>query len=123
MSLTNLGSRLGDLGRSPEALRAVTEAVHIYRALPSTRARRVWTNFAVSLNNLAVLLGDLGRHEEALTPSTSAPPWCTGSEVNRRERPPRSSNSPSASGCGSGPSARKPPSGRLWRSLGRTTRR
>lgn len=66
-SLTNLGSRLGDLGRQGEARTAVAEATQIYGALPPEEARRVWTDHAMSLINFAVLLGDEGRHDDALS--------------------------------------------------------
>ncbi|HEV7506353.1 MAG TPA: tetratricopeptide repeat protein [Thermoanaerobaculia bacterium] len=62
----NLGSRLSDLGRPEDALRATQEAVDIGRQLTQTRPAAFLPIFATSLNNLGNRLSDLGRREEAL---------------------------------------------------------
>jgi tetratricopeptide (TPR) repeat protein len=71
-SLSNLGVRLGALGRREEALAASQEAVDIYRRLAQTRPDAFLPDLASSLNNLGGDLSNLGRREEALAASQEA---------------------------------------------------
>jgi Trypsin-like peptidase domain/Tetratricopeptide repeat len=66
MSLNNLSVRLGEAGRSGEALDAIQEAVKHYRALADALPERFLPDLAMSLNNLSVDLGEAGRSGEAL---------------------------------------------------------
>ena len=66
MSLNNLASGLGDLGRREDALAAIQEAAGVYRELAAARPDAFRPGLAMSLTNLAVRLGDLGRREDAL---------------------------------------------------------
>jgi Tetratricopeptide repeat/Anaphase-promoting complex subunit 5 len=66
MSLSNLSSRLGDLGQPEDALAASQEAVTIRRELVSAHPDAFRPDLATSLNNQSNRLGKLGRREEAL---------------------------------------------------------
>ena len=70
--LSNLGNRLGDLGRREEALRAAEEAVQVHRQLVMQHPDVFRPDLAMSLNNLGNRLSDLGRHEEALQATVEA---------------------------------------------------
>lgn len=61
VALTNLGTRLWDLGRSAEALTVTREAAEMRRSRPEDRP-----GLAAALTNLAVMLATLGRRVEAL---------------------------------------------------------
>ncbi|WP_328972287.1 tetratricopeptide repeat-containing protein kinase family protein [Streptomyces sp. NBC_00239] len=87
-SLNELSNQLGYLGRSDEALAAVTEAVQLcrqvvkepppfsetsdvltgsmYERMPDQQSRLDYSGLARCLNNLSVRLGDTGRSEESL---------------------------------------------------------
>jgi tetratricopeptide (TPR) repeat protein len=71
-SLSNLGVRLGDLGRREEALAASQEAVDIRRRLAQSRPDAFLPDLASSLNNAGAMLSNLGRREEALAASQEA---------------------------------------------------
>ena len=64
--LNNLGTRLSELGRREDALKAAQEAVDIYRRLAKDRPDAFLPYLAGSLNNLGIMLSELGRREEAL---------------------------------------------------------
>ena len=64
-SLTNLGSRLFELGRREEALAVTQEAVECYQRQAQARLD-VLPDLAGSLNNRGMILSSLGRREEAL---------------------------------------------------------
>jgi len=70
--LSNLGLRLGDLGRREEALAASQEAVDVYRRLAQTRPDAFLPDLATSLNNAGAMLSNLGKREEALAASQEA---------------------------------------------------
>ena len=70
--LSNLGLRLGDLGRREEALAASQEAVEIRRRLAQARPDAFLPDLATSLNNLGNHLSNLGLSEEALAASREA---------------------------------------------------
>ena len=61
MSLNNLATRLSELGRREEALKAAEEAADLYRALAAARPEAFTPDLAMSLNNLATMLSELGR--------------------------------------------------------------
>ena len=65
-NLTNLGVRLGDLGRREEALSVMQEAVVFYRRLAEQRPEVFVADLAGSLNDLSEILSGLGRCEAAL---------------------------------------------------------
>ncbi|MET8905721.1 tetratricopeptide repeat protein [Streptomyces sp. NPDC004538] len=65
-SLTNLGVRLGEVGRDREALGATEQAVEIYRRLAAGEPAVHEPDLAASLTNLGVRLAGAGRHREAL---------------------------------------------------------
>lgn len=67
----NLGLRLGDLGRREEALKAIEEALAIYRKLARCRPKFL-PYLALSLHNLGNRLSELGRREEALQAAEEA---------------------------------------------------
>jgi len=64
--LNNLSLRLSDLGRREEALKAIEDAVAVYRALSQALPDVFRPYLAMSLNNLSNYLSDLGRLEEGL---------------------------------------------------------
>ena len=70
--LSNLGVRLGELGRREDALAAADEAVRIYRQLAALRPDAFLPDLAASLNNLGNMLSDLGRREDALAATDEA---------------------------------------------------
>ena len=65
-SLSNLGSRLSDLGRYEEALTSAQQAERIYYELADAQPNAYLPDWARSLSNLGIRLSDLGRYEEAL---------------------------------------------------------
>ncbi|MGD0764155.1 MAG: tetratricopeptide repeat protein [Roseiarcus sp.] len=71
-SLSNLGVRLGALGRREDALAATQEAVEILRRLAADRPDAFLPDLAASLNNLGHRLWELGRREEALAAASEA---------------------------------------------------
>ncbi|HXL92837.1 MAG TPA: tetratricopeptide repeat protein [Streptosporangiaceae bacterium] len=70
--LSNLGSRLSELGRPAEALTAQQEAFAINRELAAASPDRYRPDLAFSLANLGVTFYALGRHAEALTAKQEA---------------------------------------------------
>ncbi|MEU7824821.1 tetratricopeptide repeat protein [Catellatospora sp. NPDC049133] len=71
-SLHNASLRLGDIGRSQEALAAISEAVHIRRQLAEGDPATHLPLLARSLNSLSVDLSDLDRRKEGLASITEA---------------------------------------------------
>jgi hypothetical protein len=65
ISLNTLATRLSELGRREEALKAAEEAADLYRALAATRPEAFTRNFGISLNTLSDILSQLGRQQEA----------------------------------------------------------
>jgi tetratricopeptide (TPR) repeat protein len=57
---------LSDLGHREDALKAIEEAVQLYRQLAADRPAAFTPDLAMSLNNLSSDLSDLGRREDAL---------------------------------------------------------
>ena len=72
MSLNNLASRLGEVGRRDEALAVAQEAVTIRRQLAEANPAAYLPDLAMSLNNLASRLGEVGRRDEALAVAQEA---------------------------------------------------
>ncbi|QNP67978.1 tetratricopeptide repeat protein [Streptomyces genisteinicus] len=66
MSLNNLSTRLGRVGRRSEALAAIEEAAQILRTLAKANPDAYLPHLAMSLNNLFIDLRELGRRAEAL---------------------------------------------------------
>jgi tetratricopeptide (TPR) repeat protein len=75
-SLNNLGSCLGALDRSAEALDAVTEATILYRHCAETSPDAYLPDLAASLNNLGSRWADTGRVHEALEAVREASSIC-----------------------------------------------
>jgi len=71
-SLSNLGVRLGDLGRREEALAASQEAVDIRRRLAQSRPDAFLPGLATSISVMSDVLAALGRDGEAAKASTHA---------------------------------------------------
>ncbi|MFJ1760116.1 tetratricopeptide repeat protein [Amycolatopsis sp. NPDC088138] len=71
-ALTNLGMSLRGLGRVPEALPVVTEAVGLYRELDAADPGRYRPELAQALATLGSGLTDLGRAPEAVPVHTEA---------------------------------------------------
>lgn len=71
-SLSNLGVRLGYLGRLEEGLVADQEAIDIKRRLAQLRPDDFLPGLATSLNNVGGHLSELGRHKEAFAASQEA---------------------------------------------------
>jgi tetratricopeptide (TPR) repeat protein len=69
---SNLGVRLGALGRREDALDATREAVDIRRRLAASRPDAFLPDLAQSLNNLGIRLSDLGLREQALDATREA---------------------------------------------------
>jgi len=65
--LFDLSSRLSYMDRREDALKAIEEAVQLYRQLAADRPAAFTPNLATSLINLSNCLSDLGRREDALT--------------------------------------------------------
>ncbi len=70
--LNSLGVALSALGRREDALKAVQEALDIYRKLAETNPQAFLPDLAMSLNNLGTMLSDLGRREDALKAAQEA---------------------------------------------------
>ncbi|MFI5527591.1 tetratricopeptide repeat protein [Kitasatospora sp. NPDC051853] len=70
--LSNLGVRLGEVGRRGEALAVSEEAVQIYRRLTREAPAVYEPELARSLSNLGARLGEVGRRGEALAVSEQA---------------------------------------------------
>jgi tetratricopeptide (TPR) repeat protein len=71
-SLSNLGVRMGELGRREDALAATQEATDIYRRLATERPGILLPYLAKSLDNLGVRMRELGRREDALAATHDA---------------------------------------------------
>ena len=70
-TLTNVGIRLGGLGRDSEALAVTEEAVSLYRPLARDNPAHQ-PNLAIALGNLGVHMGRMGRDSEALATTDEA---------------------------------------------------
>src|SRR5690606_5111760 len=71
-SLINQSNCLAELGRTEEALSAVTRAIDIYQVLAERSPVAFLHPLANPLNNRASCLAELGRKEEALSAITRA---------------------------------------------------
>jgi tetratricopeptide (TPR) repeat protein len=74
MSLDNLGITFNDICQREDALKAIREAVDIYRSLTASYPDAFLPDLAKSLNNLGSTLSDLDQHEEALVTYNKALP-------------------------------------------------
>nr|WP_255525607.1 tetratricopeptide repeat protein [Mycolicibacterium sp. BK634] len=72
LALNNLFVGLHHTGRSAEALQSITEAVRVYRALPTEARDRNIIGLARALSNQSTALGIAGRAAEALNAVTEA---------------------------------------------------
>ena len=70
--LNNLSNHLSWLGRREDALKAIEEAVDLYRNLAAQRPDAFNADLTSSLNNLSTCLSVLGRREDALKASEEA---------------------------------------------------
>ncbi|MEU6868252.1 hypothetical protein ABZ924_34330 [Streptomyces sp. NPDC046876] len=66
VSLSNLSTRLGDVGRREEGLAAVEEATSYHRVLAEANPDAYLPALAASLLNLSVCLSQVGRRKEGL---------------------------------------------------------
>ena len=71
-SLTQLSSRLGDVGQHDAALAITREALSTYRWLAIWKPETFQPDLARSLNHLGKVLGGRGQHEEALATTSEA---------------------------------------------------
>jgi tetratricopeptide (TPR) repeat protein len=65
-SLNTLSVRLGEAGRRDEGLKAIEEAVSIYKRLATDKPAAYKPHLAGSLSNLSLDLGEAGRRDEGL---------------------------------------------------------
>ena len=72
VALNNLSVRLGEVGRTTEALAANERAVQLYEQLTKKHAETYLPLLAGSVSNLAVRLGEVGRETEALATNERA---------------------------------------------------
>jgi tetratricopeptide (TPR) repeat protein len=72
MSLMRLSGRLAAIGRTSESLRAIQEAVALYRDKTLATEEAYPVDLARSLGDLAVRLSEAGRADECLAPLTEA---------------------------------------------------
>src|ERR1700722_1724648 len=66
ISLWRLSDRLRYMGRREDALRAMQEAVELYRQLAAVRPEVYNRDLAASVNDLSAYLSEMGLREDAL---------------------------------------------------------
>ena len=74
--LMSLSDWLGDLGERDEALKAIEDAVAIYRPLAEADSDVYRISLAISLNSQSMRLGDLGQRKDALKAINEAVDIC-----------------------------------------------